>query len=1011
MRAFGSFRLDSLNHVLLRVTEQGDTQPVTMTAKAFDLLRYFVEHPGRLVSHEELLEALWNDVAVQPEVLKSHVLAIRTALQDNAHHPRFIETHRGRGYRFIAPVESLVGEPKAAQTSAPALVGRGESLAQLRASFEQARQHRAQTVFVRGDAGIGKSALVDYFYREVEAQAALLSFGRCIEGFGGVEPFYPVIELLSRLVKSEQGARVQDALLSNAPSWASLLGGLISRERRALLQRSPGVMARSRVLGEFCELLEFLAEAGPLVLLLEDVHWADFSTIDLLSSLSRRQSRSRIQVICTVRSDDASDRAPALKQLMDDLHLHQLCSVIDLKCLSEQDIVDYLTPHTARDASGVAHVLHHRSGGNPLFLSILLDHWKDGVPVDDTLAAATVPPTINELIESKIARLDEQARSVLEAASAMGDTFNALVPATAAGMSARRFEDVCEELSRTGDFIERQHLELAASGETVRIYRFRHALYREVLLARQGPLRLAQSHALIARELEATYTPADGSHAPFALAEQFSSAHDWPKAMAYLKIAIQTAKRRFAHKDVLTILDKAEQVAAHMPDASRVRTQLDLMEDRASIYAASHDRRALQVFTQLRDAARALGHIDAQARAELGCAFAISWEDVPAAMGHLEAAYALTEGQPNSQWRARIRLASNVWRIWMAGWTRPLSEQCSLNLRNLRNGDDRQITAWGMVEYSMVCLVSSRYGEALETLGENLDILVRHAADRPEFNVFRAIWMANLGRPWAHMMLGDWGRSLREFESSEALFVANSNRYSICTLETLRGLLYLFAGDFAGVRGICEKLGFYGRVDTAALAPLYTLSLPNEIRHCTLLAGAVEAGQGDAQAAIDMLLKLRSEMLERPVIMDWYWQFLLLWLLGDTSLRIGRVEDARRFADDMVGRSSATEEGTWQTLALELRARVAIRLGNLDDAQLFVERGEQVIDSLGSPIASWRLYQVAATLQGLNGSTNLTARYRKLRDVAIRRLSESLPETHTLRLAFAALTSLPGPVR
>src|SRR6185437_4183283 len=719
--------------------------------------------------------------------------------------------------------------------------------------------------------------------------------------------------------------------------------------------------------------------------------------LDVLSSLSRRQSRSQVLVICTARSGHGSERPPALKQLVDDLHLHQLCSVVDLKGLREQDIADYVAPYMTGGEADIAGFLTHRSGGNPLFLSILLGNLKEGVSVVDNLGAAAVPHTINELIESKIVSLSEPARQVLEAAAAAGDTFNPLVPATAAGMSAKRFEDICEDLSRSGDFIERQHLERAASGETVRVYRFRHVLYREVLLSRQGPLRLAQSHALIAKELEANYTPAGDSHESFALAEQFSGAHDWSKAIAYLKISLQTAKRRFAHKDALTILDKAEQVAAHVPDASRAQIKMDLLEDRASIYAANHDCRALQVFTQFRDAARALGQVDAQARAELGCGFAKSWTDVLAAIGHLEAAFALTEEQPNPQLRARIRLASNAWRIWMAGWTQDLSRQCSLNLRNLRNGDDRQITAWGMIEYSMVCLVSSRYGEALESIDENLEILMRHAVDRPEFNVFRAIWMAHLGRPWAHIMLGDWGRSLREFDNSEALFVSNANRYSVCTLETLRGLLHMLAGDFLEVRRICEKLGFYGGTATDSTPSLYTLQLPNEIRHCTLLAGAAEATHGDAETGIDMLLKLRRDTLQRPVIMDWYWQFLLLWTLSDTLLKIGRVEEARSLVDEMLDTSADIEEGTWQTMALELRARVAIDLGHLDDARALVERGERVIDDLGAPIASWRLYQVGASVHRLRGSADTVAKYENLRDAAIQRLATSLPEAHPLR--------------
>ena len=88
MKEFNPFRLDPVNHRLWRVSDEGEHAPITITAKALDVLRYLVDHPGRLVSHEELLEALWSGVDVQPEVLKGHVLAIRNALGDDAQRPR-----------------------------------------------------------------------------------------------------------------------------------------------------------------------------------------------------------------------------------------------------------------------------------------------------------------------------------------------------------------------------------------------------------------------------------------------------------------------------------------------------------------------------------------------------------------------------------------------------------------------------------------------------------------------------------------------------------------------------------------------------------------------------------------------------------------------------------------------------------------------------------------------------------------------------------------------------------
>jgi len=1013
MKEFKPFRLDPLNHVLLRVAEDGGTTQVAITAKAFELLRYFVDHPGRLVTHEELLEAVWPGRVVHPEVLKGHVLAIRTALNDDAKKPAYLETQRGHGYRFIAPVEGGTRNGHVEPPGTP-LIGREEPCALLHQAFDDAVRGKTRVVFVRGEAGIGKTALVENFYRDVGHPSLLMSFGRCIEGFGGVEPFYPVIEALERWVKGGDAAIFQNALLSHAPAWASLLSSLMTRERRALLQRSAQISTRGRVLGEFCELLEALAERSPILLWIEDAHWADYSTLDLVSTLARRQAQKPILLICTLRSDEDSERSRALKMLMDDLHLHALCTVMNLQALNVNDVARCLEDEPSPEGMALAASLHHLSGGNPLFLGSILDHlrnsgaltrvqgqWKCRLP--PSTLAAEIPPTINELVESRIAAIDEETRGALEAASAVGDSFNAIVPAAAAGLSARRFEEICEQLHRAGMFIRHARLDLSATGEQVRVYAFKHALYREVLLARQGPLRLAQRHALIAAALERGYMHDRSPHAPFELAAQFANAHEWSKAISYLKMALQTAKRRFAHRDALAILDQADHVALNIPEHTQAYVQVELMEDRASIFAASHDRRALDVFRELALRAAELKRTDIQARAELGLGFASSWTDATASVRHLEAAYRLSDSQTNPQLRARLRFSSAAWRIWIAGWNQTLADICEANLRPLRNGEDRQIAAWGLIEYCLVCLVSSRYREALETMAENADILMRHAIDRPEFNVFRAIWMMHLGRPWLYILLGEWGRALSEFDASEALFVANGNRYSICTLETLRGFLCILAGDHQGARDICVKLGFYKDTTREDHPDLYTLMLPNEKRHCALLAGAADAGLGREEAGIELLTQLHHEMTAQPVVMDWYWQFLLLWILADTLARLGRMDEAGPFADKLIQLLEPTEESTWQTMAYELRTRIAMREGDLDHAEHFLERGLELAQSIGAPVAEWRIHRVASELYRLKGQGELAHRHHQAFHVAAQRLLDNLPKGHRLAETFQRL--------
>src|SRR5262249_2235942 len=154
MKNFGPFRLDRSDQCLWREDER-----LALTPKAFAVLHYLVSHAGRLVSQDELLEALWPGIYVQPEVLKSHIRDIRSALGDRPKNPVYIETLPKRGYRFIAPVQGPL--PSSAPLST--FVGRSLVLAKLAADLRSAAAGERRTVFITGDPGMGKTALVDAF--------------------------------------------------------------------------------------------------------------------------------------------------------------------------------------------------------------------------------------------------------------------------------------------------------------------------------------------------------------------------------------------------------------------------------------------------------------------------------------------------------------------------------------------------------------------------------------------------------------------------------------------------------------------------------------------------------------------------------------------------------------------------------------------------------------------------------------------------------------------------------
>ena len=157
MKVFEPFRLDTVNHCLSR----GETR-MPLTPKAFDVLRYLAEHTDRLVTQDEILEALWPDTYVNPEGIRKYILEIRKVLGDRPKQPLFIETLPKRGYQFIAKVtdEQTFPQSKAASGAAANIVGRDAAIAQLHYHLEMARTGQRQVIFVTGEAGIGKTTLV-----------------------------------------------------------------------------------------------------------------------------------------------------------------------------------------------------------------------------------------------------------------------------------------------------------------------------------------------------------------------------------------------------------------------------------------------------------------------------------------------------------------------------------------------------------------------------------------------------------------------------------------------------------------------------------------------------------------------------------------------------------------------------------------------------------------------------------------------------------------------------------
>src|SRR5215471_13792656 len=323
MKLFREFRLDTVNHCLWRGQER-----VSLTPKAFDVLRYLVEHADRLVSQDEILEALWPETYVNPELIKKYVLGIRKVLGDQSNKPMFVATFPRRGYQFIAPVsDARPSESSRTNTQVTkTVVGRETALFKLDTCLEKALQGQRQIVFITGEAGIGKTTLADLFHHRAAFRPRLSEArGQCIEGSGAKEAYYPILEAFGELLREEGGSLGVPALIKYAPTWLIQFPSLLKPEQRESLQKEILGATRERMVREMCEVLEVITSQNPLVLILEDLHWVDASTLDLLSALARRRGLARLVLLATYRPADVIITRSPLKALKQDLLVRNLC--------------------------------------------------------------------------------------------------------------------------------------------------------------------------------------------------------------------------------------------------------------------------------------------------------------------------------------------------------------------------------------------------------------------------------------------------------------------------------------------------------------------------------------------------------------------------------------------------------------------------------------------------------------------------------------------------------------
>ena len=464
-------------------------------------------------------------------------------------------------------------------------VGRVHQLHALHAAFGHAMAGQGSLVCVSGEAGIGKSTLVEEFLASLNLTGHSFGVGRgrCSERLADGEAYLPVLEVLDSLLHSNNGDSITRILRTLAPSWFLELLPAQQQDSSMIRLADSKATSQERLKREIFAFLQEVCRHRPLLLLLEDVHWIDSSTVDLLAYITGRFESLPLLVVITYRAGEMVERMHPLLQLKLDLEARGACREVSLQYLTKADVEGYLALELPQHClpPSFSEFLWRRTEGNPLFMVDLVRDLKDrkfivleqgrwilSKPIE--AIGSDVPASVRSMIRRKIDSLSEQDRRLLQAASVEGAEFHSVVLAAVVSADAAEVEERLEVIERNHFFVQRIGEKEFPDGTLTLQLRFVHALYQNALYAMLTPTRRTGLSAATANTLLRLYPDSQVSVA-HQVALLFESAREFARAAEFFQVAAERAADVFANQEAAVLARKGLEMLAKLPASPKKR--------------------------------------------------------------------------------------------------------------------------------------------------------------------------------------------------------------------------------------------------------------------------------------------------------------------------------------------------------------------------------------------------------------------------------------------------------
>ncbi len=757
------------------------------------------------------------------------------------------------------------------------------------------------------------------------------------------------------------------------------------------------------MLREFCELLEALSREGPLVLVLEDLHWSDYTTLDVLTLLARRRDRAPLLVIGTHRPVEVVLRRHPLRAVQQELQIQGLCAELPLDNLSSAEVSAYLTQRFPGNEipEVVAEVIYRRTEGHPLFIVNLIAYliaegrlvqgegrWT--LPQGEASLDVGVPDNLRQMITHQIERLSPEEQRLLGVASAAGMACSAALLAAALNAALSDVESCCEALVRHGQMLAAAGVEEWLDGTVAGRYAFLHALYVEILYRRLAPGSRVELHRRLGERLEVAYGERSGEiAAEFAL--HFEQGRDAQRAIKYLQLAAEQAAQRFANREAIAYLRRALDLVERLPKPAQTEVWIALLQRCAAVRCSMYDMQgAINDLTAMLNSAREAGHRLWEVKALVDLSRMYFLLDQRRSLELADEVVERSQPLTDEIVKTLVRGHHAHWNIHF-GWRDVHAQTCREALAAARLTNDPRILSKCLIAQAFCEGYSSHYRAASAAAMEGMQMAER-SGDGYLFMV------CQFHRAMALVLLGAWGEARQIVSEGLAAAEKNGNPMQTRRHRLVTVWLHSEAGDFEGARAHGEAmLAMMAQEDDPIISTLSQLFL------CKAYLGL-----RDYPRAFECLNEITRRVEGEGILLDCFSNLWFHWACCEYWQALGDLGQARREAAELCAKAAPPPERTFLALGHRLLAEIAIAEQAWDEAQAQVSRALAVVEGAEVPLAAWRVYATAAELHRCKGHTVEVEAYRRRGAEVIQALADSLGDNDLLRpslLAHPLLTS------